>query len=125
MSVMYLMLVSLGRLSFRAAHMCTGLIITLLSLAGYRHSCTVPFALGTKTKLLHYSDVSFTAKGTIISCFYNNSNSPPSDSKSTYATLFARIQYGWLPSLTCNLNVPSKHPVPGNTSPICYGSLCN
>ena len=45
MSVRYLMPASLGGISFRVLPLYTGLISTLLALAGSRHSCTLPFAL--------------------------------------------------------------------------------
>ena len=50
---------SLGRISFNVGPLCTGLISALLSLDRFRNNHTLPLALGTSTKLLSHSDVSF------------------------------------------------------------------
>ena len=50
--------VSFGSISFSVGPLCIGLIGTWLSLAGSKHNHTLPFALGTTTKLLHHSDIS-------------------------------------------------------------------
>ena len=109
------MAASLGRILFTVGPLCTGHINTLLSLAGSRHSHTLLLAFGTKTKLLHHSDVAYTAKGTIICCLCNHSTFL-NGSWSAYATLLGGAWYGQLPSLTCNFNVPLKHPIHQNTS---------
>ena len=75
MSVRYLMPASLSRVLLRIVFLCTGLISTLLSLAGSSHKCTLPLALSIGTKLLHHSDVSSTPNNTIMCCFCNLSSS--------------------------------------------------
>ena len=53
----YFTLLSLGKISFNVGPLCTGLINTWFNLTGSKHSLTLPFALGTNTKLLHHSAV--------------------------------------------------------------------
>ena len=63
--------VSISGILFDVESLCTGLISALLSLAGYTHNCTLPLALGTRTKLLQHFNVSSTSRGTIICCSYS------------------------------------------------------
>ena len=69
---------------------------------------TLPFALGTSTNLLHHLDVSLMSRGTIICCFCSLLSSSHTGSGNAYTTLLGRAWYGWLPSLTCNFNIPLK-----------------
>ena len=56
----YLTTASLSRISFNSGHLCTGLINTLLSMAGSKHKHTLPLTFRNGTQLLHQSDVSLT-----------------------------------------------------------------
>ena len=94
----------------------SSLISTWFSLAGSRHSLTLPLGLGTCTKLLHHSIISSTPNGVIISCCWNLSNSSINSFWSAYALCHGGTCYGLLPGLTCNENVPSKHSLSINTS---------
>ena len=60
-----------GRMSFNVRPPCTSLISTLLSLDLFRQIVTLPFTLGTSTKLLLHSYVSSMPRGTIICCLCN------------------------------------------------------
>ena len=108
MSVRYLTPASLCRISLNLGLLWIGLTSALLSLAGSRHHCNLPLALGTSTKLLQYSHISSTPSGTIICCFCSWSCSSLSSSCSAYATLLGSAWHGWLPYFTCNLYVPSN-----------------
>ena len=107
---------TLGRISFNVGPLCTCLISSLLSLAGSRHNCTLSLVLGASEKLLHHSDVSCTPRGITTCCFCSLYNSSFKGFLSTYATLPGGTWSDQLPSLTCKLNMPSKHPVPENKS---------
>ena len=74
---------------FRIQLLWTGLISALLSLALCRHSLTLPFALWTNINLLHHSDVSSMASGTVICWFCSLSYSSFRCSYKAYATLLA------------------------------------
>ena len=56
-------------MSFNMGPLRTGLINAQFNLAGSKHNLTIPFALGTNTKLLHHSVVLSTPSGLIISNF--------------------------------------------------------
>ena len=75
---------------------------------------TLPFAFGTKTKLLHHSNVSSTPRGSITCYFCNWPSSFLSGFWRAYGILLNGAWYGQLPSLTCNLYVPLKHWIPKN-----------
>ena len=85
----YLTLTSLGRMSFKIGPLCAGLINTLLSLAGSRHNCTLPFAFCTRAKLLHHSEALPTSNGATVCCFCNLSSSSLSVCCGAYATSWA------------------------------------
>ena len=68
-------LASLDRMSLRIRPLYTNLKSTLLSLAGSKHSHTVPLDIGTRTKLLHHCHVLSMSNGTITHCFCNLSSS--------------------------------------------------
>ena len=93
-----------------------GFINAWLSPAVSRHRWTVPFSLGTITKLLHDLAVLSNPRGTIICCSCNLCNSFLSGSCSVYAMHMHGNWYTFASSLTNNENVPSKHPNPMNTS---------
>ena len=59
----------------------------LLKLCWSRHSLTLPFALGTKTKLLHHADNSSTPNGFIVCCLYSLSSSSFRGPCKTYSTI--------------------------------------
>ena len=48
------MFVSLGSMSLIIGPLCTDILSAWLSLAESRHKCTVPFGVGTITKVLHH-----------------------------------------------------------------------
>ena len=106
---------SLGRMSFRVQPLWTGLISTLLSLAGSKHNCTLQLAFGSRIKLLYHSAVSSTSNGTIMCCFCSLSSSSLSGCCGAYDTILGGVWYGWWLSFTLRLNVPLKHPIPVNT----------
>ena len=64
---MYCTLFNFSRMSFNIGPLCIGLINGWLSCTGPKHNCTLPFALGTNTKLLHHSAVSSTPIGVMMS----------------------------------------------------------
>ena len=72
---MYCTLFSLGRILFSVGPLCTGLINAWLSHAGSKHSCTLPVALGTNTKLLHHSAVLSTPSSAMMSISSSQSSS--------------------------------------------------
>ena len=65
----YFALLSFGSMSLRVGSLCHDLISVWFNCAGSRHNLTLPFGLGTSTKLLHHFDVSSTLRGAIMSCF--------------------------------------------------------
>ena len=97
-----------------------GWYFSWLSHVGSRHRWTVPFSLGTITKL-HHLAVSPNPSGTIVCCSCNLFNSFLNGSCSTYAMHLGGTWCGLTP-LTCNKNVPLEHLIPVNTS---LYSLCN
>ena len=114
---MYCLLLSLVSISFSVGPLCIGLINAWLSHAGSKHSHTLPFALGTNTKLLHHSAISSTPSGAMMSISSSQSRSSLNGFCSAYATHLGGTWYGLLSSLSCNENVPSKHPIPLKTFP--------
>ena len=111
----YLTLLSLGSILFNVWPLCIGLINVWFNCAGSKHSLTLPMALGTNTKLLLHSAILSTPSSVIISICCNLSNSSLNGFCSTYATCLNGAWYGLLSGLSCNKNVPSKHPMPLNT----------
>ena len=91
MSVRYWTPASLGRMSFSVGPLNTSLISALLSLAGSRHTHTLPVAYGTREELLHQSDISSTSNATLICCFCNPLSSSLSGCCNVYATLQDRL----------------------------------
>ena len=89
---MYVTPTSFGRIYFSVGPLWIGLISTLLSLIGSRHSLTVPFALGINMKLLHNLDVSSTPSETIC-CLFNLYSSSFRGSCKAFATLLGVICY--------------------------------
>ena len=120
---LYLMLLSFGSMSFSLGPLCMDLINAWYSHAGSKHKLTLLLALGTGTKLLHHYDVSLTPSGAIISCCCCLSNSSLNGISSTYATHLGGTLYGLLSSFSCKENVPSKHPMPLNTT-LNYLHIC-
>ena len=114
---MYFTLLSLGSMSLSVGPLCMGLINALFSLAGSRHNLTLPFALGTNTKLLHHSAISSTPRGVMMSIFCRCSSSSLNGYCSAYATHLGGAWYSLLSGLSCKENVPLKHPMSLNTSP--------
>ena len=100
----------------------TGLISTWLSLAGSRHSLTLPLSFGTCTMLLHHSASPSLPNGVIISCYWSLSNSSLNSFWSADAIHHGGARFCLLFSFTCNENVPSKCPIPVITS---LNSLCS
>ena len=115
---------SLGRIMFNVGPLCTGLISTLSTLAGYRHNHILPLALETITKLLHHSNVSSMPRGIIIYYFCSLSSSSFRDSWSTHATLLGVAWYGWVTSFTFKLGVPSKHSIPEKITKFTVHFVC-
>ena len=56
-------------MSFNVGPLWTGLINAWFNLAGSKHNLTLPFALGTNTKLLHHSTVLSIPSGVIMCTF--------------------------------------------------------
>ena len=112
----YFTLFNFGKISLSVGPLWTNLISTWLSLAGSRHSLTLPLGVGASTKLLYHSAISSMPKGVIISCCWSLSNSSLNVFWSAYAMHFMDAWYGLLSSFTCYKHVPSKHPIPVNTS---------
>ena len=83
----YFTLLSLGNMSFNMGPLCTGLINAWLNFAQSKHNLTLPLALGTNTKLLHYSAISPTPRGIIMSNICSQSNSSLNGFCSAYATI--------------------------------------
>ena len=119
----YFTLLCFGSISLSVSPLCTSLS-AWFSQAGSRHNLTFPFALGTSTKLLHYSEVSSTPRGAIMSCFCTLLNSSLNGFHSAYAMHLWGTWYGLLSSFNCNKNVPSKHPIPLNISSKSLCSCC-
>ena len=109
---MFCTLFSLGKILLSVGPLCTGLINAWLSHAGSKHSLTLPFALGTNTKLLHHSDVSSTPSGVMMSISCRHFNSSLNGFCSAYTTHLGGAWYGLLSGLSYNENVPLKHPIP-------------
>ena len=65
----YFILLSLGIISFNMGPLCTGLINAWFNLTESKHNLTLPFALGTNTKLLHHSAVLSPPSAVIVSNF--------------------------------------------------------
>ena len=86
----------------------TGLLNAWLSLTRFRGSLTFPFSFGTGKGLLQHSTVSSRSKGTIISWHWNHSNSTLNSFCGVYMMLLSDVQWGLLPSLTCNENMLLK-----------------
>ena len=60
------MCVSLVNMLFAVRLLCTGLTRAGQNLAVLEPSFTFPLGFGTKTKLLHHSDISFTSMGVLV-----------------------------------------------------------
>ena len=71
----YFTLLSLGSTSFNVEPLCRGLINAWFNLTGPKHNLTLPFALGTNTKLLCHSAVSSIPSCVIMSNFCNQPSS--------------------------------------------------
>ena len=102
-------------------------VLLMLGLTVLGLNTTWHYHLGTNIKLLHHSAISSTPSGVIISICCNWSNSYVNGCCSIYVTDLGGTWYGLLLGLSCNENVPSKHPMPLNTFLnflcICYASL--
>ena len=101
MSIRYITSNKLGKTSLRVGLLWIGLIRTLFNCNGPKHSLTLPLASGTS--------------------FCRLPSSFHSSSWSAQATLFSRVSYGWLYSLSHGFNVPSKWFIPVKLS---LNSLC-
>ena len=97
---MYCTLLSLGSISFSVGPLCISLINAWLSCAGSKHSCTLPFALGTTTKLLHHSAISSTPSGAMMSSSCSHSSSSLNGFCNAYATRLGGAWYGLLSGLS-------------------------
>ena len=85
--------------------LCTGLISVSLSLVESRYRQMVPFSFRSITKQLQHSAISSTPRGMLICC---SCRCP-----SSFSMVLVMDMLG-VPSLTCNENVPLKHPIPKN-----------
>ena len=121
---MYCTLLSFNSIPFSVGPLCIGLINAWLSHAGSKHSCTLPFALGTTTKLLHHSAISSTPRGAMMSSSCRCFSSSLNGFCNAYATCLGGTWYGLLLGLSCYENVPSKHPIPLNTLPYVLCIFC-
>ena len=65
-SVRYLTPASLGRVLLNIGPLCTGFTSTIWSLVESSNNYTLPLPFGTRTKLLHHSDISPISRGTIF-----------------------------------------------------------
>ena len=97
----YCTLLSFGSLLLSVGPLCIGLINAWLSHSGSKHSCTLPFTLGTTTKLLHYSAVSSTPRGVMMSSSCSHFSSLKGFCNA-YATCLGGTWYGLLSGLSCN-----------------------
>ena len=68
-------LFSFGSKSLSVGPLCTVPMSVVFSFAGSWNNLTLPFDLGTSTKLLHHSTVSSMPSGVMMSCFCSNFNS--------------------------------------------------
>ena len=116
--------VSYRYISFNVGPLCNGISSAWLSLAGYRHRCTVSLGLATTTKLLHHLAILSTPSYASIWCCCNQSTSFFNGSCSVYETLLSGTWYGSASSLTCRKKVPLEHPIPANTS-LCSSCILN
>ena len=82
----YFILLSLGSISFNEGPLWMGLISAWFSLAGSKHSLTLPIVLDTNTELLHHSADSSIPRGVMMSIFCSNSSSSLNGFCNTYAT---------------------------------------
>ena len=121
---MYCTLLSFGSISLSVGPLCISLSNAWLSHTGSKHSCTLPFALGTTTKLLHHSTVLSTPRGAMMSSSCSHFSSSLNGFCNTYATHLGGTWYGLLLDLSCNENMPSKHPIPLKTSPYMLCIFC-
>ena len=127
LNIASILLLSLGNILFNVGPLCIGLINAWFNHNRSKHNLTLWLALGTNTKLLHHSAISSTPSGVIMSSYCNLSSLSLNGFCSQYATCLGGTWSGLLSGLSCNENVPSKHPMPLNTLSnsvcICYVSL--
>ena len=109
---LYKSFVHFVNISLMVVPLYTGLISAWLSLAGSRHRQMVPFCFGTVTKLLFHSAVSSPPRRRIIYCSCRCSTSCLNGFCNAYTTCVIGARYDFVCSLTCNENVPLKHPMP-------------
>ena len=114
---MYCTLLSFGSISFSVGPLRISLINAWLSHTESKHSHTLLFALGINTKLLHHSAISSTPRGAMMSNSCSCSTSSLNSFCNTYAMCLGGTWYGLLLGLSCNENVPLKHPIPLKTLP--------
>ena len=119
------MFLSFGSMSFSIGPLCIGLINTWLSHTGSKHSHTLPFALGTNTKLLHHSAILSTPRGAMMSISCSHSSSSLNGFCNAYAMHLGGAWYGLLLGLSCKENVPSKHPILLDTAKCIMYFLCH
>ena len=105
-----------GKISLSVDPLWTGLISTQFSLAGSKHNLTFPLGLSMRTKLLHYSAVSFIPSGGMMSCCCSLSNSSLNSFCSAYVMHLRGVWYGLVSGFSCKENILSKHPLPLKTS---------
>ena len=105
--------------------LCISLINAWLSHMGSKHSCTLPFALGTTTKLLHHSAISSTPRGVKMSSSCSHFSSSLKDFCNAYAMHLGGTWYGLLSGLSYNKNMPLKHQMPLKHCHMCYVFLCH
>ena len=117
----YCTLFDFGNILLSIGSLYSGLINAWFRLAGSRHSLTVPFGFGTNTKLFCHSAVSPMPSGPMMSYCCMCSNSSLNGHCRAYAMHHWGAWYCLLSGLTCNENVPLKHPILLNAS---LNSLC-
>ena len=118
------MLLSFSSISLSVGPLCIDIINAWLSHTGSKHRCTLLFALGTTTKLLHHSAISSTPRGVMMSSSCSHFSSSLKGFCNAYAICLGGAWYGLLSGLSCNKNVPLRHPMPLKTSPYVLCIFC-
>ena len=118
----YFTLFNFGKISLSVGPPWTGLRSAWMCLARSRHSHTLPLGFGMSIKLLHHSVISSMPKGVTLSCCWNLSNSSLNSFCRAYVMNCGDAWYSLPSGFTCNVNVPSKHPIPVDT---CSNSFCS
>ena len=98
----YCTLLSFGSISLSFGPLCISLINAWLSCTGSKYSCTIPFAFGTTTKLLHHSAILPTPRGVMMSSSCSCFGSSLKGFCNAYAMCLGGAWYGLLSGLSCN-----------------------